>query len=109
MSYTIGELATALSGIADSLDRIAGEINRCDMKTEIDTTPGRTAVCSGPVIVKTACRPVPTESFTVGDLAETVEGLRDWARDVSSKLANYDASTPLDVAPWATSDVKINA
>jgi hypothetical protein len=100
MSYTIGELATALSGIADSLDRIAGEINRCDMKTEVDTTPGRTAICSGPVIVATACRSMVPETFTVGDLAETVEGLRDWVRDVSSKLSNYAPSAPIDVAPW---------
>ncbi len=97
---TIGELATALNGIASSLDGLAGEINHCSVKVQIDPTPGRTAICSVPVINTNMCRPVIPETFTVGDLAETVKGLRDWVNDVTSKLSNYASSAPIDVAPW---------
>ena len=103
MSYTIGELATALNGIADSLDGLAGEISRCNLEAEIDNTPGRTAICQGPVIISGMCRPVIPDTFTVGNLCETVKGLRDWTRDVTSKLSKYKSSAPIDNAPWPPS------
>ena len=100
---TIGELATALNGIADSLDGLAGEINRCKQDAQIDTTPGRSAICSTPVITSGMCRPVVPDTFTVADLGGTVKGLRDWVRDVTSKLAKYKSSAPIDEAPWPRS------
>jgi hypothetical protein len=103
MPCTIGELATALNGIADSLDGLAKEISRCKQDVPIDATPGRSAICSSPVIITGMCKPVVPDTFTVGDLCETVKGLRDWTRDVTTKLANYQSSSPIDAAPWPPS------
>jgi hypothetical protein len=103
MSYTIGELAGALNEIAQALDGIAGEIENCNQKAEIDTTPDRTAVCSVPILTSGMCKPAVHDPFTVADLSGTVKGLRDWTKDVVSKLGNYVSSAPIDSTPWPPS------
>ena len=42
------------------------------------------------------CRAPVKDKFTVAELMETVTALRDWIRDIHSKLSSYDSSTPLD-------------
>jgi hypothetical protein len=95
-AYTIGNFAGALGVVAESLNGIADELKLCDLDTEIDNTPGRTAICQGPVVVSGVCAAATKDPFTVADLVETVEGIRDWVLDVQTKLGNYDSATPLD-------------
>ena len=94
--YTIGAFASALKEVADSLDNIAGELGRCNLETEVDKTPGRTVICSLPIYMAEMCRAPVRDKFTVAELMETVTALRDWIRDIDSKLSSYDSSTPLD-------------
>ena len=46
--FTIGELATALGGIIESLNGIAEELGQCDQAAEIVSTEGWSALCSIP-------------------------------------------------------------
>ena len=94
--FTIGELATALSGIVESLNSIAEELGQCDQAAEIVSTEGWSALCSIPLPVGAECVAPVKELFVVADLVETVEGIRDWIGDVQSKLGNYDPATPVD-------------
>jgi hypothetical protein len=93
--YTIGNFAGALNGIAASLSGIADELNQCDLDAVIDNTPGRTAICQTPIVKGGMCVAAIKDGFTVRDLAETVEGLRDWVLDVQTKLGDFDSATPL--------------
>jgi hypothetical protein len=95
-AYTVGEFANALKGVADALGGISERLNSCDLDVVIDGTPGRTAICQGPVIKAGMCLTSGAEVFRVRDLLETVEGLRDWVEDVRSKLDNYDVTAALD-------------
>ncbi|MCK4408547.1 MAG: hypothetical protein KAW67_00585 [Candidatus Eisenbacteria sp.] len=107
--YTIGDFAGALNGIAESLSGIAEELNQCDLDAVIDNTPGRTAICQGPIFGGGMCIAAIKDPFKVRDLVETVEGLRDWVADVQSKLANYDATASLDSGAWPASDEEASA
>ena len=109
MSYTIDELATALGGIVSSLNGIAEELNHCNLDAEIDNTAGRKVICSLPIIVADRCVAPVQETFTVADLVETIEGLKDWIGDVQSKLGDYDPATLLDAGTWPPSDRGSNA
>lgn len=108
-SFTIGDFATALNGVAEALNGIAEELGHCDANAEIDNTPGKKAICQVPVVVAQTCVAPPKDTFTVADLVETVEGLRDWIGDVRSKLANYDAATLLDAGTWPPSNESTSA
>lgn len=101
MSYTTGEFATALGGIVSSLNGIAEELSHCDLKAEIDSTPGRTVICQVPIFRGGICAAEDRDSFTVADLNETIGGLRDWVLDVQTKLGSYDPATPLDSGTWS--------
>lgn len=105
MPYTIGDFATALGGLVDTLDGIASELNECDPTAEIDNTPGWRAICSIPVIVADTCVAPEKPVFTVADLVETIAGLRGWIGDVQSRLANFDPLTQLDSGSWPVPDV----
>ncbi len=94
--FTIGEFTAALTGIIGSLSGLADGLSHCDPDVEIDNTPGRTAICQGPIIAGSACAAPARERFTIADLVETIEGLRDWVGDVRSRLANYDPATSLE-------------
>ena len=104
MSYTIGEFSTALSGLVESLGKISDELSHCNPAAEIDRTPGRTAICQAPPITASQCLTEIKDPFTVADLVELVEGLRDWIGDVQGKLGNYDSMTPLDGGTWHISE-----
>ncbi|MFH1865288.1 MAG: hypothetical protein ABIK85_05335, partial [Candidatus Eisenbacteria bacterium] len=54
-AYTIGDFAGALSGVAESLNDIAVKLSHCDPGAEIDSTPGRTAICQTPIVVGGVC------------------------------------------------------
>ncbi|MFH1688790.1 MAG: hypothetical protein ABIE42_00960 [Candidatus Eisenbacteria bacterium] len=108
-AFTIGDFTTDLSGVVNSLNGIAEKLNQCDPDIEIDNTPGKTAVCSVPIVSGSVCATAIKERFTVAGLIETVEGLRDWVRDVESKLGGYDPATPLDAGAWPPSDESTNA
>lgn len=109
MSYTVDELATALGGIISSLNGIAEQLSHCNPDAEIDNTPGKTAICSGPIVIANKCVAPVKERFTVADLVETVEGLGDWVLDVQLKLGNYDPATPLDAGTWPQSNESTSA
>jgi len=98
--FTIGDFASALNGIVSSLNGVADELSHCNPEAKIDNTPGLTAICSVPIVVANRCVAPVKETFTIADLVETVEGLRDWVRDVQSKLGGYDPATPLDAGTW---------
>ena len=98
--FTIGDFATALEGIVESLNGIAEELKLCDQAAEIDNTPGWSAICEVPVVVAEKCVAPVRESFAVADLLETVVGIRDWIGDVRSKLGNYSPETLLDSGSW---------
>lgn len=98
--YTIGEFGTSLSEISNALDAILERLNECDPNVELDTTPGRTGICQGPIIVGGVCVAPEVDNFRVADLVETVEGLRDWVNDVTSKLSVFDPSAALDSTSW---------
>jgi hypothetical protein len=102
MPYTIGTFASALGDLVGSLNAIAEELGQCDPGAEIDPTPGRTAICGGPVLVGGVCVAPERESFTVGDLVETVEGIRNWIEDVRARLGNYDPEIELDSGSWSS-------
>ncbi len=103
-AFTIGDFATDLSGVVNSLNGIAEKLDQCDLDIEIDGTPGKTAICSVPIVKSGVCAAAIKQGFTVRDLVETVEGLRDWVLDVQSKLGNYDPATPLDAGTWPQSN-----
>jgi hypothetical protein len=102
--YRIGDFSTALSGLVESMNGISERLGQCDPRAVIDRTPGRTAICQGPPIKGDACLAEIRDPFTVADLVEWVEGLRDWIGDVQARLENYDASTPLDGGAWSGSE-----
>ena len=100
MSYTVGEFATALNGISQTLNGIADQLKLCDQKAQIETTPGRSPICQGPIISGSACMLSIKDPFIVADLVETVEGIRDWVLDVETKLGLYTSETVLDGGSW---------
>jgi len=103
MSYTIGDFSSSLSGVAISLKEIADELSHCNPGPEFDRTPGRTAICQAPPFASGACSNEIPEPFTVADLAEMVNGLREWIGDVVARLEDYGPSTPLDGGTWSVS------
>ena len=98
-ALTIGDLATNLNEVTNSLNSIAEKLNQCDLDIEIDSTPGLTVVCSVPIFRGGICAAPVKERFTVRDLNETVEAIRDWINDIRSELGNYDPATSLGGAP----------
>ena len=95
-AFTVGDFATDLSEIVNLLNGIADKLKQCDPDAEIDKTPGKTAICSTPVVVVGKCAAPVKERFNILDLVETVEGLQGWVDDVRARLANYDPATSLE-------------
>ena len=104
MSYTVGEFATALNGVTQTLDDIADQLKLCDQNARIDPTPGRSPVCQGPIISGAACMLSIKDPFTVADLVEAVEGIRDWVLDVETKLGLYSSETAFDGGSWVVAE-----
>ncbi len=102
--FTVGEFGSSLEGVADSLNAILAKLGKCNQNVGLESTEGRTAICSGPIIIAGACAPRETDTFTVGDLTETVEALRDWVQDVATKLSTFNPSATLDGPPWPGAD-----
>jgi hypothetical protein len=102
-TYTLGDFAAALNGVAESLSDIAQDLSLCDAAAEIDKTPGRTVICQAPPVKSGMCGVDTKDPFTVADLSELVEGLRDWIGDVRDRLGNYDPSSRLD-GSWSLNE-----
>ena len=99
-TLTIGGLAGALDGIANSLSAIIENLSQSDLDAEIDSTNGRRVICSLPIVVADVCVAPSQDEFTVADIHQTMEGLMGWVRDVQSKLGDYDPETLLDAGTW---------
>ena len=100
-ALTIGDFATDLTEVVNSLNNIAEKLNLCDLDLEIASTPGLTIICSVPIFRGGICAAPDKERFTVRDLNETVEAIRDWINDIQSELGGYDPATTLggDASP----------
>ncbi len=107
--FTIGEFKNSLEEITTSLGAILEKLEQCNLDVELERTPGRSAICSGPVIIGSACAKAVKEEFTVRDLAETIGALRDWVSDVTSKLSVFDPSVAFDAAQWPSTDEDTSA
>lgn len=110
MSYTAGEFATALNGIADSFDGIAAKLGGCNLDAEIGNTPGRVVICQSPIVVGDQCMAPKDASpasspVTVRDLLEAVDALGSWVRDVSKKLSEYPPTAAIDVDSGPSSGI----
>jgi len=107
--YTIRDFATALKGVAESLDAIATELKRCNTDVEIDRGHDwKRIICGMPMITGETCVAPgpPPESFRVADLLETVEALRDWTGDVRSRLRRFAPETRIDSEDWSPSNAE---